>query len=95
MKPEEIKERRQAMRAWVREAQAKVDALDSDSRAYLRELIDELSRKNSKGLADALAREIGGFLGLQNPLRFCVDWKWEGFFGLQFVLEQTVYALKV
>ena len=95
MKPEEIKERREMIRAWAREAQAKVDALDEDSRAYLRELIDELSRKTSKRLADHVAGEIGEFLGMDNPLRFCVTWKWEGFFGLSYVLGQTVYALRV
>lgn len=93
MKREEIIELRNKMSDWHSIAQERVKTLDENQVNYLDLKIISLKRKNSKDLANSLCEDISELLGMTNPLNLCVDWKWEGFFGLRFVLGLTIYKL--
>ena len=81
------------MSDWHSIAQKSVKSLDEDQVNYLNSKIVSLRKKNSKDLANSLCEDISELLRMKNPLDYCVDWKWEGFFGLNYVLNLTIYKL--
>lgn len=81
------------MSDWHSIAQKRVKTLDENQVNYLDLKIISLKRKNSKDLANGLCEDVSELLGIKNPLGYCVDWKWEGFFGLNYVLNLTIYKL--
>lgn len=81
------------MSDWHAMAQKRVKTLDENQVNYIDLKIISLKRKNSKGFANNLCEDISELLEMKNPLDYCVDWKWEGFFGLNYVLSLTIYNL--
>lgn len=94
MKKEEITELRGEMSDWYLIAQKMVESLDKNQLNYLNSKIISLKRKTSKNLANSVCVDIAELLEMGNPFEYCVDWKWEGFFGLKYVLDSTIYKLK-
>lgn len=95
MTREEIQKKREDINNWLARAQEKVNSFSDSEKEYLQDRIEAFWRKSSKGLADAIADGIAEFLGMENPLNFCIDWKWDGFFGLNFVAGETFDKLKI
>jgi len=94
MKKEEITELSHVISSWFIIAQKAIEKLDKNQIDYLDSTIISLKRKTSKKLANNLSGEIAELLDMINPLIYCVDWKWDGFFGLKYVLNQTIYKLE-
>jgi len=91
--PLNLKERKAEMEKWRKEAQRRLKALSPEERAYLEERIVALRRKSSKRLAAGIVEEISEILGMPDPLDFCLQWKWEGVGGIDYVLSRTIYPL--
>jgi len=93
--PEDIKHNHQNLSLWWREAQEIIDDLNPEDKYYLRTLIDSLRRKTSKRLASSLINDICEFIDIDSPEPYIWENKFEGFFGINFVLSKTIYKLEV
>lgn len=91
---EQINEIKENLRKWVREAQENYNALDNEMKIYVQDKVAEFNRKNSKRLANCVAVEIAQALDVVNPLDYCLNWKFDAFYGIDYVADQTIRKLR-